>query len=130
MLFSGGKDSLCMLHVARKAFWPGKIPFPLLHVDTGHNFPEPPEFRAQLIAEFGESILAAPRFTGMGAMTYVAPFAALLLGLGGLALFLNRQRKRKAAVPVDAIVVDESLHPEDAATRERLERELRSHLGN
>ena len=40
MLFSGGKDSIIMFHLARKAFFPAKIPFPLMHVDTGHNFPE------------------------------------------------------------------------------------------
>ena len=40
LLFSGGKDSIVMLHLARKAFWPAPVPFPLLHVDTGHNFPE------------------------------------------------------------------------------------------
>ena len=44
ILFSGGKDSIVMSHVARKAFYPGKIPFPLLHVDTGHNFPESIEY--------------------------------------------------------------------------------------
>ena len=38
MLFSGGKDSIVMAHLAQRAFWPGKIPFPLLHIDTGHNF--------------------------------------------------------------------------------------------
>ena len=45
ILFSGGKDSIVMSHVARKAFYPGKIPFPLVHIDTGHNFPEAIEFR-------------------------------------------------------------------------------------
>ena len=40
LLFSGGKDSICLVHLAKKAFYPGKIPFPLMHVDTGHNFPE------------------------------------------------------------------------------------------
>src|SRR5512141_2129272 len=45
LLFSGGKDSVVMLHLATKAFWPGKVPFPVLHVDTGHNFPEVIEFR-------------------------------------------------------------------------------------
>jgi 3''-phosphoadenosine 5''-phosphosulfate sulfotransferase (PAPS reductase)/FAD synthetase and related enzymes len=41
LMFSGGKDSLTMIHLARKAFYPAKVPFPILHVDTGHNFPEP-----------------------------------------------------------------------------------------
>ncbi len=45
LLFSGGKDSIVMSHLARKAFYPGKIPFPLMHIDTGHNFPETIEFR-------------------------------------------------------------------------------------
>ncbi len=49
MLFSGGKDSIVMFHLARKAFYPGKVPFPLLHVDTGHNFPETIEFRDRLM---------------------------------------------------------------------------------
>ncbi len=45
LLFSGGKDSIVVAHMAKKAFWPGKIPFPLVHVDTGHNFSETIEFR-------------------------------------------------------------------------------------
>ncbi|MHB1549374.1 MAG: phosphoadenosine phosphosulfate reductase domain-containing protein, partial [Acidimicrobiales bacterium] len=45
LAFSGGKDSVVLLHLARKAFWPGPLPFPVLHVDTGHNFPEVLEFR-------------------------------------------------------------------------------------
>jgi len=45
LLFSGGKDSIVMVHLALKAFYPGKIPFPLMHVDTGHNFPETIQFR-------------------------------------------------------------------------------------
>jgi sulfate adenylyltransferase subunit 2 len=49
LLFSGGKDSIVMSHLARKAFWPGKAPFPLLHIDTGHNFPETLEFRDRLV---------------------------------------------------------------------------------
>ncbi len=57
MLFSGGKDSIIMFHLARKAFYPGKIPFPLMHVDTGHNFPETIEFRDQLINETGENLI-------------------------------------------------------------------------
>jgi sulfate adenylyltransferase subunit 2 len=49
LLFSGGKDSICMFHLALKAFYPGKIPFPLMHIDTGHNFPETIEFRDHLV---------------------------------------------------------------------------------
>tara|TARA_B100001758_G_scaffold62460_1_gene51998 strand:+ start:26204 stop:27109 length:906 start_codon:yes stop_codon:yes gene_type:complete len=57
MLFSGGKDSIIMFHLARKAFHPAKIPFPLMHVDTGHNFPETIKFRDKLMKETGESII-------------------------------------------------------------------------
>jgi len=57
MLFSGGKDSIIMFHLARKAFFPAKIPFPLMHVDTGHNFPETIEFRDKLMEETGETII-------------------------------------------------------------------------
>ncbi len=53
LLFSGGKDSIVMVHLAVKAFAPGKFPFPLLHVDTGHNFPETIEFRDELAARVG-----------------------------------------------------------------------------
>jgi sulfate adenylyltransferase subunit 2 len=51
LMFSGGKDSLTMIHLARKAFYPGQVPFPILHVDTGHNFPETIEFRDNLMEE-------------------------------------------------------------------------------
>lgn len=51
MLFSGGKDSIVMFHLARKAFWPARVPFPLMHIDTGHNFDETIEFRDQLMKE-------------------------------------------------------------------------------
>ena len=57
MLFSGGKDSIIMFHLARKAFFPAKIPFPLMHIDTGHNFPETINFRDKLIEETGETIV-------------------------------------------------------------------------
>ena len=57
MLFSGGKDSIIMFHLARKAFFPGKVPFPLMHVDTGHNFPETIAFRDRLIKKTGETLI-------------------------------------------------------------------------
>jgi len=53
LLFSGGKDSIVMYYLARKAFWPMKVPFPCLHIDTGHNFPETLEFRDQLMEKTG-----------------------------------------------------------------------------
>jgi sulfate adenylyltransferase subunit 2 len=57
LLFSGGKDSICMLRVAEKAFRPGKFPFPLVHVDTGHNYREVIEFRDHRAAELGERLI-------------------------------------------------------------------------
>jgi len=57
LLFSGGKDSIVMVHLARKAFYPGKIPFPLMHVDTGHNFSETIEFRDKLVDELGVELI-------------------------------------------------------------------------
>ena len=57
LLFSGGKDSICMGHLARKAFYPAKIPFPLLHIDTGHNFPETLAFRDRFIEELGANLI-------------------------------------------------------------------------
>ena len=59
MLFSGGKDSIVMLRLAEKAFRPGKFPFPLLHVDTGHNFPEVIDFRDRKAAQLGERLVVA-----------------------------------------------------------------------
>ena len=59
LLFSGGKDSIVMAHLARKAFYPGKIPFPFLHVDTGHNFDETIEFRDWLAKELDVEMLVA-----------------------------------------------------------------------
>jgi sulfate adenylyltransferase subunit 2 len=59
LLFSGGKDSTVLLHLARKAFLPAPIPFQLLHVDTGHNFPETLDFRDRMVARFGVRLLVA-----------------------------------------------------------------------
>ncbi|MPM64864.1 Sulfate adenylyltransferase subunit 2 [bioreactor metagenome] len=57
LLFSGGKDSIVMVHIARKAFWPARIPFPLVHIDTGHNFEETIEFRDEMVAELGARLV-------------------------------------------------------------------------
>jgi sulfate adenylyltransferase subunit 2 len=57
ILFSGGKDSILVAHLAKKAFYPSRIPFPLMHVDTGHNFPETIQFRDDLIEEFGAQLI-------------------------------------------------------------------------
>lgn len=57
ILFSGGKDSILITHLARKAFYPAKIPFALMHVDTGHNFPETIQFRDDLIKELGVNLI-------------------------------------------------------------------------
>ena len=59
LLFSGGKDSIVLLRLAEKAFRPGRFPFPLMHVDTGHNFPEVIEFRDRRVAELGERLIVA-----------------------------------------------------------------------
>src|SRR3954467_10015680 len=59
LLFSGGKDSIVLLRLAEKAFRPGSFPFPIMHVDTGHNFPEVLEFRDRRIAELGEELIVA-----------------------------------------------------------------------
>ena len=59
LLFSGGKDSIVLLRLAEKAFRPGRFPFPLMHVDTGHNFPEVIAFRDRRVAELGERLIVA-----------------------------------------------------------------------
>ena len=75
LLFSGGKDSIVLLRLAEKAFRPGRFPFPVLHVDTGHNFPEVLEFRDRRVRELGERLIVAkvagldrrrPRARGVG----------------------------------------------------------------
>ena len=57
LLFSGGKDSITLVRLAQKAFYPSKIPFPLMHIDTGHNFPETIEFRDKLVEELGVELI-------------------------------------------------------------------------
>ena len=59
LLFSGGKDSVVMLHLAHRAFWPARIPFPVMHIDTGHNFDEVIEFRDRAVADFGVELVVA-----------------------------------------------------------------------
>ncbi|GAB4424067.1 MAG: sulfate adenylyltransferase subunit CysD [Bacteroidia bacterium] len=59
LLFSGGKDSITLAWLARKAFWPAKLPFPLMHVDTGHNFAETIDFRDQFVADMGARLIVA-----------------------------------------------------------------------
>ncbi len=59
LLFSGGKDSITLVHLALKAFRPGKFPFPLVHIDTGHNFQEALDFRDQLVEKIGEKLIVA-----------------------------------------------------------------------
>lgn len=59
LLFSGGKDSVVMLHLALKAFWPGPLPFPLMHIDTGHNFPEVIAYRDQVVARHRLRLIVA-----------------------------------------------------------------------
>ena len=62
LLFSGGKDSICMLRIAEKAFRPGRFPFPLMHIDTGHNYQEVVAFRDKRAAELGERLIVAQEF--------------------------------------------------------------------
>src|SRR5919109_3011027 len=59
ILFSGGKDSAVLLRLAEKAFWPAPFPFPVMHVDTGHNFPEALEFRDRRVEELGARLIVA-----------------------------------------------------------------------
>jgi sulfate adenylyltransferase subunit 2 len=59
LLFSGGKDSIVLLRLAEKAFRPGKFPFPIMHIDTGHNFPEAIEYRDRRVGELGERLVVA-----------------------------------------------------------------------
>ena len=92
LLFSGGKDSIVMAYLAKKAFWPAKLPFPLMHVDTGHNFPETMEYRDQFVKDLGAQLIVASvqdaidqgkvvEETGVNASRNSLQTAALLDGL-------------------------------------------------
>ncbi|MFT3660086.1 MAG: sulfate adenylyltransferase subunit CysD [Gordonia sp. (in: high G+C Gram-positive bacteria)] len=92
MLFSGGKDSVVMFHLARKAFWPAPMPFPLMHVDTGHNFDEVIEYRDRVVEQTGVQLLVSHvqddidagrvvEQTGIGASRNRLQTAALLRGI-------------------------------------------------
>ena len=71
LLFSGGKDSLCLLRIAEKAFRPGRFPFPLMHIDTGHNYPEVINFRDHKTKELGERLIVASVENSMAKGTVV-----------------------------------------------------------
>jgi len=71
LLFSGGKDSLCLLRIAEKAFRPGRFPFPLMHIDTGHNYPEVINFRDKKTNELGERLIVASLVDSMKKGTIV-----------------------------------------------------------
>ena len=92
LLFSGGKDSMVMLHLAAKAFWPAPLPFPVLHIDTGHNFDEVIEFRDRIVGQTGVRLLVSSvqddidagrvvEQTGPGASRNRLQTAALLRGI-------------------------------------------------
>ena len=73
LLFSGGKDSIVMAHLAAKAFHPARLPFPLLHVDTGHNFPETLEYRDAFVEKISARLEVAERDCGKFARCPVFP---------------------------------------------------------
>ncbi len=75
LLFSGGKDSVCMLRIAEKAFRPGRFPFPLMHIDTGHNYPEVIAFRDKRAAELGERLIVRSLEDSMARGTIVLKHA-------------------------------------------------------
>src|SRR5436190_81846 len=130
LLFSGGKDSIVMLRLAEKAFAPARIPFPVMHVDTGHNFPEVLQFRDRRVAELGVQLVIAsvPEALEAG-LVRVAPDGMLYAVNGylpprsGETPFVERVRYRTvgdasctAAVKSDADTIDKVI-AEVAATR-------------
>ena len=83
LMFSGVKDSILMVYLAHKAFYPAKIPFPLLHVDTGHNFPETIEYRDALVEKFGAKLIvgSVQEAIDKGMVTEEVGFNASINGL-------------------------------------------------
>jgi sulfate adenylyltransferase subunit 2 len=96
LMFSGGKDSILMVHLAHKAFYPAKIPFTLLHVDTGHNFPETLEYRDQLVDKLGLKLIVGSVEEGIktGLVTEEKGFNASRNGLQ-TAVLLDELEKGK-----------------------------------
>jgi len=96
LMFSGGKDSILMVHLASKAFYPAKIPFTLLHVDTGHNFPETIEYRDALVEKLGLKLIVGSVEEGIksGLVTEEKGFNAMRNGLQ-TAVLLNELEKGK-----------------------------------
>jgi len=96
LMFSGGKDSILMVHLAHKAFFPAKIPFPLLHVDTGHNFDETIEFRDSLVAKLGAKLIvgSVQEAIDTGMVTEETGFTASRNGLQ-TAVLLDQLEKGK-----------------------------------
>jgi len=82
LLFSGGKDSIVMLALAERAFWPAKVPFPVMHVDTGHNFPEVIEFRDRRVADTGVRLVVASVQESIDAGRVAEDIGAALVPLG------------------------------------------------
>lgn len=87
------------------------------------------EITDELVEEFGETILSKPRFKGFGAVAYIAPIAALLIGLGALLAYLKGQRSKTAPVAVAEGAVRPSKASDDASLRRRLDEELKVHSG-
>ncbi|WP_235299237.1 sulfate adenylyltransferase subunit CysD [Portibacter marinus] len=96
LMFSGGKDSILMVHLAYKAFYPAKIPFPLLHVDTGHNFPETIKYRDDLVEKLGLKLIVGSVEEGIknGLVTEEKGFNAMRNGLQ-TAILLDELEKGK-----------------------------------
>ncbi|RMG83930.1 MAG: sulfate adenylyltransferase subunit CysD [Bacteroidetes bacterium] len=94
LMFSGGKDSILMVYLAQKAFYPGRIPFPLLHIDTGHNFPETIEYRDRLVEKLGARLIvgAVQEYIDKGILVEEKGFNASRNGLQTAVLLDSLER--------------------------------------